>query len=111
MEIEEKGKVVKKDNELVIYADPAWEFKVWSDKGKKKSPENHYPTMKLDDIKKYPIPDDKNAILFLWATAPKLRKHWRLWMLGVSNIKLVQYGTKNGLAQVTGSEIDMNYYL
>ena len=29
----------------VIYADPPWSYKVWSDKGKGRSAENHYPTM------------------------------------------------------------------
>ena len=31
----------------VVYADPPWHFKVRSDKGKGRSPENHYPLMSL----------------------------------------------------------------
>ena len=34
----------------VVYADPPWQFKTRSDKGKDKSPEKHYPVMSLADI-------------------------------------------------------------
>ena len=34
----------------VIYADPPWTFKTYSDKGKDKSPEKHYPVLSLADI-------------------------------------------------------------
>jgi len=58
----------------IIYADPPWTFNVWSDKGKGRSAENHYPVMKKEEIQKLPITTitDKNCILFLWATAPCL---------------------------------------
>lgn len=54
----------------VLYADPPWRYEhVRTDN---RAIENHYPTMPLDEIKALqpPVPDD--AILFLWATAPKL---------------------------------------
>ena len=58
----------------IIYADPPWSYKVWSEKGKGSCAENHYPTMKKEDIQKLPIKDiaEKNAVLFLWVTAPCL---------------------------------------
>ncbi len=34
----------------VIYADPPWLFRTRSEKGKEKSPEQHYDCMSLDDI-------------------------------------------------------------
>ena len=37
----------------IIYADPPWTFKTYSDKGKGRSAENHYPCMNIDDIYKY----------------------------------------------------------
>ena len=57
----------------IIYADPAWTYKVWSGKGKeKKSAENHYDCMTDKDIKNLPIKNisDENSILFLWVTYP-----------------------------------------
>ena len=40
----------------VIYADPPWEFKVYSGKGKQRSADRHYNTMSLDDVKASRIP-------------------------------------------------------
>jgi len=69
----------------IIYADPPWEYKksggIKSARGLAKK---FYPTMKLEDIKKLPIPFicDKNCYLFLWVTAPcmpeglKVLKAW-----------------------------------
>lgn len=59
----------------IIYADPPWEFKTYSAKGKSRSAERYYPTMTLDAIKNLPVAkiaaDD--CALFLWTTAPRLR--------------------------------------
>jgi N6-adenosine-specific RNA methylase IME4 len=58
----------------VIYADPPWEFKVYSDKGKQRSAERHYDTLTLDAIKALPVAplaaDD--CVLLLWGTWPWL---------------------------------------
>ena len=52
----------------VIYADPAWTFTTRSDKGKDRSPEQHYDCMTLDDIKALPVRDlaAKNCVLLIW---------------------------------------------
>lgn len=57
-----------------IYADPAWQFKVYSKKGMGRSPEAHYPCMTLDDIHKYPVQEHcaDHCVLFLWTTDPML---------------------------------------
>ena len=39
----------------VIYADPPWSFKTYSDKGKDRSPEKHYSVMSFKDICNMPI--------------------------------------------------------
>jgi N6-adenosine-specific RNA methylase IME4 len=39
----------------VIYADPPWQFKTRSEKGKDKSPEKHYPVLSLADIISLPV--------------------------------------------------------
>lgn len=59
----------------IIYADPPWTYKTWSGKGKeKKSAENHYACMDIEDIKNLPIQDisDKDCVLFIWVTMPNL---------------------------------------
>jgi N6-adenosine-specific RNA methylase IME4 len=57
-----------------IYADPAWNFVTYSDKGAGRSPEQHYQTMTVDDICALPIDavaaDD--CALFMWAVDPRL---------------------------------------
>lgn len=61
----------------IIHADPPWNFKTYSDKGKeKKSAENHYNTMSLKDIQALPINSlaDKDCVLFMWVTFPLLKQ-------------------------------------
>lgn len=57
-----------------IYADPPWEFKVYSGKGKDRSADRHYNTGGLESIKALPVealaaPD---CALFLWCVMPEL---------------------------------------
>jgi N6-adenosine-specific RNA methylase IME4 len=58
----------------VIYADPPWEFKVYSGKGKQRSAERYYDTASLGDIKALPIGNlaESNCALFLWCVMPEL---------------------------------------
>lgn len=58
----------------VIYADPPWEFKVYSGKGKQRSAERHYDTQSLASIKAMPISSlaAKDCALFLWCVMPEL---------------------------------------
>lgn len=61
----------------IIYADPPWQFKVWSRAtGLGRSAESHYPTMVKEDIQKLPIENitTKDAVLFLWVTYPCLEE-------------------------------------
>jgi N6-adenosine-specific RNA methylase IME4 len=57
-----------------IYADPPYEFRTYSDKGKGRSAEQHYDCMSLDDIKALPVGNlaVKDCALFLWSTFPHL---------------------------------------
>jgi len=58
----------------IIYADPPWEYR---NMGNIQATANsHYPTMKQKDIEDLPITDlaDKNCMLFIWATFPKLQE-------------------------------------
>ena len=58
----------------IILADPPWSYKVWSDKGKGRGAERHYPTMRIEDIRSLPVADlaSKDCALFMWATCPML---------------------------------------
>jgi N6-adenosine-specific RNA methylase IME4 len=58
----------------VVYADPPWSFKRWSDIGKGRSAEKHYPAMPLDNIKAMSVADlaAKDCALLMWATFPRL---------------------------------------
>jgi N6-adenosine-specific RNA methylase IME4 len=56
----------------VILADPPWQYDFAETDNRKI--ENHYPTMSVEEIANLQIPADNNAVLFLWATAPKLRE-------------------------------------
>ena len=64
----------------IIYADPPWTFKTYSDKGKDRSAEQHYNVLSLDDIKKLPIRDlaADSCMLFMWVTYPILDKSFEV---------------------------------
>ena len=59
----------------IIYADPPWQFQVWSEKtGSSRSASSHYSTMNKKDIQRLPVQNicSDNCVLFLWVTAPCL---------------------------------------
>lgn len=54
---------------VVLEADPPWQFKD-ALPGKGRGAIKHYPTMSLEEIKKFPIPElDERPLLFLWRVA------------------------------------------
>jgi N6-adenosine-specific RNA methylase IME4 len=61
-----------------VYADPPWPFATYSEKGKGRSPEQHYhvPGSPLDifmlDVQLRPVLAD-DCVLFMWVTMPQLR--------------------------------------
>lgn len=58
----------------IILADPPWAYRVWSKKGAGRTAENHYPTMRIEDIRALPVDRlaAKDCALFLWVTMPTL---------------------------------------
>jgi N6-adenosine-specific RNA methylase IME4 len=52
----------------VIYADPPWKYEFCLEA----DPQEHYGTMATKDVCSLEVPTAQNAILFLWATNPKL---------------------------------------
>ncbi len=55
----------------VIYADPPWRY---DDSTPSRAVENHYPTMDNAAICALSVPSADDCVLYLWATAPKLRE-------------------------------------
>jgi N6-adenosine-specific RNA methylase IME4 len=54
----------------LIYADPPWQYEHIETENR--AIENQYPTMALEDICARVPPAAEDAVLFLWATSPKL---------------------------------------
>ena len=68
----------------IIYADPPWQYKVYSKKGEGRSAENHYHTMNIEDIKSLPVGNiaDDDCILFCGSRSPACWKASLLWNHG-----------------------------
>jgi N6-adenosine-specific RNA methylase IME4 len=66
--------ILTKRRYSIIYADPPWTYKVWSEKGTGRSASQHYSLMSNDDIKSLSIQKiaAKDCVLFLWVTGPLL---------------------------------------
>ena len=62
----------------IIYADPPWQYKVWSKKGNGRSAESHYKTLGIKEIvnMKDFIKDISadDCVLFIWITYPCLKE-------------------------------------
>lgn len=58
----------------LVLADPPWEFRARSQKGRSRSPERHYATMPVRAITALPVPAvaARDSVLALWATWPHL---------------------------------------
>ncbi|WP_292565041.1 MT-A70 family methyltransferase [Mesorhizobium sp.] len=63
-----------------IDADCPWDFSLFSVKGGKKSAQQHYRCLPLDQIMAFPVQDlaAENCVLSLWSTAPMLRQQMRV---------------------------------
>jgi N6-adenosine-specific RNA methylase IME4 len=64
----------------LIYADPPWHFKTYSQAGGGRSPDQHYPTLPDDEIVNFKIDGrpiraiaHDDAMLFLWCTSSNLQ--------------------------------------
>lgn len=61
----------------IIYADPPWSY---NDRGCNGAAAAQYQTMKIADIEKIPVRaiSEKDCVLFMWATYPKMEEALRL---------------------------------
>ena len=98
----------------IIYADPPWNY---SDKGCSGACAKHYDTMSLDEIAALPVKElaEKDAVLFLWATYPKMDEALKLikaWGFTFKSIafqwvKLNKAATIESLRKAAATETDI----
>lgn len=64
----------------VIYSDPPWHWETRSDKGRIKTPDVHYPCMRLEDLKSIPVSEwaDDDCALLMWVIDAYLEKSLEL---------------------------------
>lgn len=64
----------------IVYADPPWQYKVWSKKGAGRSAESHYTTQDIGRLKAINVQAlcCDNCALFMWATYPCLKDAFAL---------------------------------
>jgi N6-adenosine-specific RNA methylase IME4 len=61
----------------VVYADPAWPWDGWNERGKIRSaPDNHYNTSTIEEIKRLPVAPlaAEDCALLLWCTWPHIAR-------------------------------------
>lgn len=60
----------------IIYADPPWHYRTWSDKGNGRSAENHYSTQSAEYLRDMDVSSvcRKDCTLLMWATFPCLQQ-------------------------------------
>ena len=58
----------------VIYADPPWNFRNYSEKGNGRNANQHYSCMTIEELKLLPVASiaDEDCVLLMWATGPLL---------------------------------------
>lgn len=93
------------ENYDIIYADPPWKYDF--SVSDSRAIESHYPTMELEEICEYlnniKISVSDNAVLFLWATQPKLREALKV-------IEAWNFEYKTGMVWIK-DRIGMGYYV
>lgn len=104
-----KRKVKKYD---VIYADPPWQYKVWSKKGAGRSAESHYQTQSEDFLKGMNIEVlcQPNCALLMWATFPCLKQALELgnaWGFTYKTVAFVWIKTNKNNDRIF---VGMGYY-
>ncbi len=94
----------------VLFADPPWNFKLYSKKGSGRSPSQHYHTMRLSEIKALDVPAGDDCHLFLWTTPPHLPQAFsvmRAWGFSYSSMGFIWVKLRPGtnrLFTVRGQE-------
>lgn len=90
----------------VIYADPCWRYD-FSETDNRKI-ENHYPTMSIEEICALQLPTKINCVLYMWATAPKLKEAMQVIEAWGFEYKTHAIWDKKLLEWVIGLEVSTN---
>ena len=80
----------------VILADPPWDAKTYSDKGKNRHASRHYETLPTDAIAAIKVPAAPDAVLFLWATVQTLEHGLRVMAAWAFSYKSLYIWRKPG---------------
>ena len=96
----------------VIYADPPWEYKTYSKKGKGRSAERHYPTMTLEQIKALPVADiaADDCTLFMWTTTPLLEDSFAVLRACLYHLFAIRGFTAISCGRRIGGNAGMDVY-
>jgi N6-adenosine-specific RNA methylase IME4/ParB-like chromosome segregation protein Spo0J len=78
----------------LIYADPPWQL---GNPNSEFAPENHYPTMPLEEIKALPLPAADDAVLYLWAVSSLLPQALEVVAAWGFEFKTTMVWVKNGI--------------
>jgi N6-adenosine-specific RNA methylase IME4 len=103
---------LRQEHYPVILADPPWKFETYSDKGKGRSPERHYPTMSIWEVEELPVQSlakPYGALLFLWTSGPMMERSLRVmraWGFIYSTVAFVWHKMRMGLGYWTRSECE-----
>jgi N6-adenosine-specific RNA methylase IME4 len=90
--IQAEASKIEKPNKFgpfpLIYADPPWRFDVYSEMGRERTADQHYPTLSLDEIKDFkiygmPVSEvaHKRSALMMWCTSSNI--HLALAVMGI----------------------------
>lgn len=108
-----KIKIVKKPPKFsIIYADPPWTFKTYSEEGKAKSPEKHYQCLSLDDLKTLPVPQicAPDCALFLWMPSQHMKEALELMEAWGFTFKTVAFVWRKKCKSSDGDHFGMGYW-
>ena len=96
----------------IIYADPAWTYRVWSKKGLGRTASSHYKVSSLEEMKQLPIKEISNddSVLFMWATYPNLKEAFELGEAWGFKYKTVAFTWVKRNKKSDGYFVGMGYY-
>lgn len=96
----------------IIYADPAWTYRVWSKKGAGRTASAHYTVSSLDEMKELPIQNiyEDDSVLFMWATYPNLKEALELGEAWGFEYKTVAFTWIKRNKKSNGFFVGMGYY-
>ncbi|MBS7233146.1 DNA methyltransferase [Flavobacterium psychroterrae] len=96
----------------VIYADPPWQFKVWSNKGAGRSAEIHYNTQSINFLKDMNIQAlcNPNCVLLMWVTFPCLEQGLELGRAWGFTYKTVAFTWVKSNRNNANPFVGMGYY-